>query len=60
MGRIWGETRNNASEQEDRETGKSEVFNRIRQLKCVGNAIVPSVAAIFLYAILQDIERNSK
>ena len=34
--------------------------NRIQQLKCVGNAIVPSVAAIFLYAILQDIKRNSK
>jgi hypothetical protein len=30
-----------------------EVHNRVAQLKAAGNAIVPEVAAIFMYAILR-------
>jgi hypothetical protein len=35
-----------------------EVHNRVAQLKAAGNAIVPSVAAIFLYAILRIINEE--
>ena len=36
-----------------------EVHNRVAQLKAAGNAIVPQVAAIFMYAILRIINKES-
>jgi site-specific DNA-cytosine methylase len=38
---------------------EQEVFNRVNQLKCLGNAIVPEVAAIFLLAIRRMIDANA-
>jgi hypothetical protein len=35
-----------------------EVHNRVAQLKAAGNAIVPEVAAIFMYAILRIINEE--
>jgi hypothetical protein len=35
-----------------------EVHNRVAQLKCAGNAIVPEVCAIFMLAILKAIEED--
>ena len=52
-GPAVGETGCEADQQKDAEGGEPEVYNRVAQLKAAGNAIVPEVAAVFMYAILR-------
>ncbi len=42
-----------ADQQKNAERCEPEVYNRVAQLKCAGNAIVPEVCAIFMMAILR-------